>query len=221
MKFVDIHTHKKYLKIKDIFAVLNLEFCELLEFRELSEPTFFSIGFHPWHIQNDYTEKNRLILNECAQNKYFVFVGECGLDKNTEARIVLKKQIEIFEEQIRLSEEAEKALIIHCVGRFNELIEIKKVIRPKQKWIIHGFRGKPQLADQLLRAACNLSFGEYFNEESVKLTPFENLFLETDESQLSINEIYKRTASAKKCDIEDLCAGADFLKSLNISSLVK
>ncbi len=69
---------------------------------------------------------------------------------------------------------------------------MKKEIRPQQAWIIHGFRGKPQQMEQLINQGFLLSFGAHFNEESLRLIPKDKFFLETDETTLSIIEIYQR-----------------------------
>jgi TatD DNase family protein len=194
--------------------VLNLNFEDAGCFHQFSSQKFFSTGFHPWRIKDDYTGENRVFLKKYSKEKRFVFIGECGLDKYVDT--ALDKQISVFEEQVQLSEEIQKPLIIHCAGRFNELLEIKKAIRPAQRWIVHGFRNKPQLAGQLLSAGCDLSFGEYFNAESLRITPFENLFLETDESILSISAIYTKAAAIKNCKVEDLSAGFELLRELNV-----
>ena len=107
---------------------------------------------------------------------------------------------------------SKKPLIIHCVGYFNELLALKKKWNPTQLWIIHGFRGKPELAAQTLKSGCALSYGEHFNAESVRLTPIEKIFVETDESILNINEIYQNIAIIKVCKIEDLNAGIQLLE---------
>ena len=56
-------------------------------------------------------------------------------------------------------------------------------------WIIHGFRGKPQLAQQLLNKGFYISLGEKFNPETVSIIPVDRLLFETDESPLNINKI--------------------------------
>jgi TatD DNase family protein len=138
-------------------------------------------------------------------------IGECGLDKYS--TVELRRQITVFEKQIELSEQAEKALIVHCVGRFNELMAMKKSIVPGQRWIIHGFRGKAQLAGQLLNAGCALSFGERFNADSLQITPLSALFAESDESELCIEDIYSKIASEKGCSPQELTAGRDFFNA--------
>jgi TatD DNase family protein len=97
------------------------------------------------------------------------------------------------------------------VGYYNELFDLKKRCNPSVRWIIHGFRGKPQLAEQALKAGFDLSFGEKLNEQSVRITPLENLFVETDESLLPIEQIYEKIASIRHCNIEDLNAGRKLL----------
>ncbi len=168
----------------------------------------YSTGIHPWDIEaaeKEWIER----LNKLCTDTQIALIGECGLDKNIET--TLEKQTEFFLEHIKISESLQKPLIIHCVGCFNELMELKKKHNPSQKWIIHGFRGKPQLAEQLLKAGFDLSFGEKVNPESVRVTPVERLFVETDESQVPIENIYEQIARIKGCKVEDLIAGRKLL----------
>jgi TatD DNase family protein len=85
-------------------------------------------------------------------------------------------------------------------------MSIRKEIAPKQAWIIHGFRGKPQLAEQFIKNGFYISFGEMFNAESLKATPKEKLFIESDESKTGINEIYSRVAETLGCSVEELAS---------------
>jgi TatD DNase family protein len=103
-----------------------------------------------------------------------------------------------------LAEEVKKPLIIHCVKGLDEIIAMHKETVPQQAWIIHGFRGKPQQAEQLVKAGFYLSFGERFNVESLKATPLERLFVESDESNFGIYEIYRRISQTKGYSIEEL-----------------
>ena len=203
--FVDIHTHTKS-KTKSP-AIRNLTFSEAEKFFSSNEGGTVSVGIHPW-LANDFSEEALSNLKKWLTEKRFVAIGECGLDKNSKASI--EKQLFVFGKHIELSEQEQKPLIIHCVGFFNELFELKKTLKPQQLWIIHGFRGKPELAKQALINGCALSFGEHFNPESVKVTPIERLFIETDESNLPIEEIYAQIAIAKNCLPSHLSAGKDF-----------
>lgn len=207
--FIDIHTHNT--SKQEFPAIQNLNFPEAEKVFSSEVEGFFSIGFHPWHADEFSNESYKLLTN-WANDKRLIAIGECGLDKHS--KVPFEKQLFVFEQQIALSEKVNKPLIIHCVGYFNELFEIKKRWNPKQLWIIHGFRGKPELAKQVLKSGCALSFGEHYNAESVKATPIDKLFVETDESSMHIEEIYHNLETEKLCNAEDLVAGSNLLHSI-------
>lgn len=139
-------------------------------------------------------------------------IGETGLDtihKVTGSQVadrlsdsqnvhtdLLKMQTELLRYHVALSEELRKPLILHIVKQFGEIIRLKRELRPTQPWIIHGFRGKPELAKELLRHGFYLSYGEKFNPASVAVTPPSRLLIETDESQLPVSIIAKRLTTA-------------------------
>ncbi|MDD4971547.1 MAG: TatD family hydrolase [Paludibacter sp.] len=204
---VDIHTHSSVQT--DYPAIRNLNFDEAENVFASDENGFFSVGFHPWYAD----EFSTILLNKLTawtSDSRFVALGECGLDKNSQ--VPFDMQIRVLEIQIALSEKTCKPMIIHCVSSFNELFELKKKLNPHQLWIIHGFRGKPQLASQALHAGCALSFGEHFNPESVRLTPIDRLFIETDESVQPVSEIYRSISLIKNCQPDDLHAGENLIK---------
>lgn len=189
-------------------TILNVSLSEAGKVLSLSENRLFSLGIHPWNADNIF-ENDTEQLKLWVASKWVRLVGECGLDKLAKAGYDI--QLHYFKKQIELSEQFQKPLIVHCVGYYNELFDLRMQLKPAQKWIIHGFRGKPQLADQALKAGCDLSFGEHFNAESVAITPTDRLYVETDESSLPIDEIYHRIARIKACEVDELTAGAKLL----------
>ena len=199
---VDIHTHIKLQSANRM--ILNLDFTEAQVLLSSNEKGWFSLGFHPWYADG-FSNEAFVELAHWATDKRLVAIGECGLDKNS--KIPMDEQIPVFEQQILLSERIKKPLMIHCVGCFNELFAIKKRIHPNQLWIIHGFRGKLELACQTLKAGCALSFGVHFNPESVRITPINSLFVETGDSTVPIQDIYRQLSVIKQCEAEDLNAG--------------
>ena len=202
---IDIHTH--HYPPKSYPAIYNLTFEMAEEILSTKEKGLFSTGIHPWYA-HECSEEKMLRLEKWLNDEQIIAIGECGLDKH--AKATLKEQHEIFERQIIISEQLQKPLIIHCVGCFNELLQIRKQLIPKQLWIIHGFRGKPQLTEQLLCAGCTLSFGEKFNSESVRVAPLDRLFTETDKSNEPIEAICRRIADVKKCTVDDLSVGKEY-----------
>ena len=163
-----------------------------------------SLGIHPWYIDNDWIDEFRQ-LEQAAGKANVVAIGECGMDRMKSAADILLQR-EVFRAHALLAERKQKPLIIHCVKAFDDILAIHKEITPEQTWIIHGFRGKPRLAEQLTKAGMCLSLGEHFNAESARIIPAERLFIESDESNLTIGEIYRRIASARGTSIEVLAA---------------
>lgn len=206
---VDIHTHSS---TKSSYpAICNLTIVEAESFFSTTQKEFISTGIHPWYIDEFSTNLLGKIENWATDNRMLA-IGECGLDKN--AKSTIEVQLSVFEKHILIAEKVQKPMIIHCVGCFNELLELKKKINPKQLWIIHGFRGKPELATQILKSGCSLSFGEHFNEETVQITPIDKLYIETDESKIPISDIYTQIAEIKMINPQQLNAGEQFLQKM-------
>lgn len=191
--YIDIHTHR-ICNTPNTIEVLNI-----LPDEEYEHAA--SCGLHPWNVNNEW-EKTMSAIEKKSGRANIIFIGEAGIDKICGKD--LQMQMQAMENQAIIAEKAGKPMIIHCVKGYDEIISIKKDIRPAHKWIIHGFRGKPQLAMQLLGQGCDISFGEKFNQETVKAIPLEHIWAETDESIYDISNIYEAIAKAKGISIEEL-----------------
>src|SRR5690606_10702312 len=73
-------------------------------------------------------------------------------------------------------------------------------------WVLHGYRGKPELTRQLVRKGFFFSVGDDINVESMELIPIENLFCETDEDVMDIRDVYAQAAQAVNMEIEEFAA---------------
>lgn len=187
--FINIHTHKELLDAKVELVSLHKP--------DAKKPYLYSFGIHPWKIGKDVNE----ILQEMdtiSRNRRCIAIGECGLDKLIDVDFDLQQKI--FCEQIQIANEVEKPLIIHCVKAFNELNACLKKMNNKVPVIIHGFNNNQNIADELLKNGYLLSFGKALLDsgsnagEIIKHVGRKNFFLETDDSDVSIRDIYKRTA---------------------------
>ena len=63
----------------------------------------------------------------------------------------------------------------------DRLLALRRRLRPQVRWTVHGFRGKPALALQLLQTGMDLSFGGRYCAESYALTPPDRRHRETDD----------------------------------------
>lgn len=159
---------------------------------------YFSIGVHPWYIDKQNIDYAFQFLNTAKAHPKLLAIGECGLD--TCIKLPMPLQIDIFTRQIALSECSEKPLIVHCVRAFSEILHLKKRLNPKQAWIIHGFNGKPTLAEQFIKHDCYLSFGaallrpDSHAGRALQTVPANRIFLETDTAEAPISQIYAAAA---------------------------
>lgn len=195
--YINIHSHQDDIHNSEIsvrnFIIPKDEM--LLTSWDYSQ--FFSIGIHPWFIPTRITESLQK-LRHFIKHPSCVAIGESGLDKLIATDMNIQK--EAFIQQMELASEHDIPLIIHCVKAWNELIDIYRQVRPSSPCIIHGFRGKPELAHELLNHGFYLSFGFKFNTDSLIQCPIDRMFLETDEENLPINTLYTLVSEIRSCN---------------------
>jgi TatD DNase family protein len=203
--FIDIHNHGAKSK-KGVFSV------EVLMAHEEREPEnlvgiTYTYGIHPWYL--DETNHNHLISKviKAAGNELVAGIGEAGFDRIKGPSTDLQRKT--FEEQVYIAEELKKPLVIHCVRAWDELLQEHKKLKPKMPWLVHGFRGKPDLALQLIAKGMYLSFWFDFilRPEStllIKSLPTDKIFLETDGSGVDIREIYDKVSKDLEITIDKL-----------------
>ncbi|MBQ2499728.1 MAG: TatD family hydrolase [Bacteroidales bacterium] len=215
--FVDIHTHV------DNQAVIKIIDGD-------SEKILKTWGVHPWDVtdtpdrhfeRNEVKSRNHRYLNDSeifrggdfsiplrSSRNDELFIGEVGLDKVHKE--TFERQIEVFEEMIRLSESYRKPVIVHCVRAYSEIIEVRKKMKATMPWVIHGFNSSVETMRQLLRYDMYISLGEvlYRNENQafkiLKNIPTDRLFLETDVSGRDIRDVYAKAAALMGCEVEFL-----------------
>ena len=204
-------------------CLLNVDAADLLP--TYPEGVKLSVGLHPWKVTDAWKEEVSLI-REAAKRADVWAIGECGLDKVKGG--VLSLQMEAFRAQIALAEELQKPMVIHCVRAFDELLMLRRELessckhegRVAQPWVIHGFRGKPEQAKQLMTKGMLLSFGHQYNVETLRKVFSEYLqlstlnfqlstitssfYLETDDLHLSVRQIYEQVARHLDVDVVHL-----------------
>ena len=197
MDILDIHTHHLKDNISTyIYSCMPTAFSP-------QKGGYYSVGIHPWQIDSE-TRKEYEYLKKISSHPQIIAIGEAGLDKMIP--IELSYQQEIFKWHIELSEILNKPLIIHSVKTSNEIIQLKKKFCPRSPWIIHGFRGKKELAEQLIAQDIYLSFGNRYQESTLNSIPLNHILLETDENNEDIFLIYETVAKSRSISTEQLIA---------------
>lgn len=208
MLYYDIHTHH-FRPASDAVAVYNRMLPSSGTFppdatspeqRAGSTSCYFSVGIHPWYIDREETERQFSLFRRWIGLPRVVAVGEAGLDKL--AAVPFGLQEKVFRYQAAVAEEIRKPLIIHCVKAWGEILALHKNLSPRMPWVIHGFRGNPVLASQLLERGFYLSVSDRFNPGMFSGALLPRLFLETDDREADIKAVYRQAASYFPMDEE-------------------
>ena len=224
----NIHT---YYIIESEPCLLNVDAAHLLP--SYPSQVALSVGLHPWNVDEAWRDSFDAVRTAAVREDVWA-IGECGLDKahgslaEIDKEASLSLQMEAFRAHIALAEEVQKPMLIHCVRAFDELFRLRQELvtkckqqgRVPQPWVIHGFRGKPEQAKQIMAKGLMLSFGHHYNLQTLRsvfrgfsensedsehsessvfsLTPF---FLETDDCRLSVSQIYEQVAHHLGIDV--------------------
>ena len=204
-RYINIHGHRQADNIEE-WVMMNLMARDFPP--DDIENGYYSVGFHPYNVGKvDETETLEKV-KEAVKHPRILAIGEIGLDKSIESS--LEDQQRVFEKQVEIAESAQLPVILHAVKSFSELLAFMKSSQPVVPMIIHGYNGGVQMAEDLVKAGFLISFGEAITREHSKIVealqvvPVEKMFLETDEGDIDIREIYQFAADVKGISVEHL-----------------
>lgn len=196
------------------------------------EPVKLSVGLHPWKVGEKWQDDFMQVRAAAMRDDVWA-IGECGLDKVR--GVALPVQMEVLRAHITLAEEMQKPMVIHCVRAFDELLALRKEVEHQyrkagkvpQPWVVHGFRGKPEQAQQIMAKGLLVSFGHHYHVETLRwvygysglsgmsrTSRVNSFFLETDDLHLSIRQVYEQAALHLGVDIAHLSHFCDPRRTL-------
>lgn len=207
MRLLDFHTHlqniERYRDDSTVVAVRSLMPNEEADDRS----DLFTVGIHPMDEQR-YADPEGLLLRRIDElGERFLGTGECGWDRRSQRS--MEEQTALVRHHIVLADQLCCPLILHVVGGWHLLLRERRA-HPEGVWVVHGFRGKPELLHQLEEANIGVSLHPKYRWEEVLKRPF---FLETDESDLPLRTIYSRAAS--HLDLTEEALSDTMLRRLN------
>ncbi|MEE4197985.1 MAG: TatD family hydrolase [Bacteroidales bacterium] len=212
--YLNFHAHQQ-VPADDEMVIQSLFLQDHLTLKP-GNKIFYTAGLHPWHadlLTLNLIEKK---LEDLILNKKIVAIGETGLDKLKGGD--WKTQLSVFQKHIEISEKYQLPLVIHSVKAHNEILKLKKDTDAKSHWVIHNFTGSRQLAMDLIEHGFYLSVGHHIKNGTSRINqyfkhlPKNKIFLETDDFDISIKELYQ--VAADKWDV-----GIQALKMKLISNL--
>ena len=204
MKYIDFHRHTPFCS-NDVLEIQNVNLQDLPKFQPDS---LFTCGLHPWHLEQLTLKECLNLLTGAVNLPGLIAIGECGLDKNTDYPLELQQ--DYFRLHIMLARQFHKPLIVHCVRRHGELLQLLKAEKFKEPVTIHGFDSKPSVAEQLAEHGIRFSFGSALLKphhpaaEVLAEQTAGSYFLETDDDIYPIEKIYARAAEIQGCTINQL-----------------
>ena len=197
LKLIDIHTHNEGIDYARIVSLAPNTISPV--------EGFYSMGIHPGFINPEDAKQELGIVESFIHDKGCIAIGECGIDRLAETPMEIQQTV--FEAQVKLAQKYSAPLIIHCVRAFEETLEILKGY-PGVKAIFHGFNRNENILKNVLinghyiscgRSVFNPTFHDIFNA-----IPKDKLFLETDNSENTIEETYMVAAAIAEVELEKL-----------------
>lgn len=181
---------------------------------------FAAVGLHPIHTEErkidhsevdsqavfktrseefNYDDYKQLALRSPGKGGKIVAIGEIGLDYYYKPKTKKKleefkeRQRKLFLEQLRLAQELNLPLILHCRMAHDDLVNILnskfQIINSKIRGVIHCFTGNEKQAQKYLDLGFNFGFnGLIFKkiegapdwQKIIKKLPLEKILIETD-----------------------------------------
>lgn len=205
MQILDIHTHHERRQ-----SVVSLSAVQLASQHQapsevvLPEGIAYSVGIHPWETAADIPDAAWEMLTAVAEMPQVIAVGEAGIDKLRGGAMF--RQLLTLRRHVELSERLRKPLIIHDVKAHDIILGLRRDLSPAMPWCIHGFCGKPSVAEMFTRHGIYLSFGVDFNEQTVRAMPQEYILAETDNADTGIETVIASLSAVRSEDMTPMAA---------------
>jgi TatD DNase family protein len=203
MELIDTHCHLTFEGLsEDVAAVVERskaagvtgwitvgtdpqENQKAIELANKFENMYAAVGIHP-HEARTVTPGTLKELRALAQNKKIVAIGETGLDYHYNFSSH-EEQKKVFAEHLKMADELNFPVIIHCREAFDETMEILERFRDVKKVVFHCFSGSAEQAEIALDKGFYISFTGVVTfknaeviREAAKIVPMDRLMVETD-----------------------------------------
>ncbi|MBI5254595.1 TatD family hydrolase [Candidatus Falkowbacteria bacterium] len=185
-----------------------------IDFAKQYANCFASIGLHPIHLQDMLVEEegekfttrkedfSYEAYKELAKQPKVIAIGETGLDywhlnNNEPAAVAIARQKQVFAEHIKLANELNLPVIVHCRGlpthgfgkasAYDEILEELTKQPPENGGIMHCFGGLIDLVEKFVDLGLYISFNGILTFDKtghiadiLRATPDDKILTETD-----------------------------------------
>ncbi|MBE6359102.1 MAG: hypothetical protein E7057_07645 [Lentisphaerae bacterium] len=178
----DFHTHNPEPQIRALIS------------SEHSLPGLLtSFEYHPWKMPSFF---DRSKLPEPAQLISFAALGETGIDKLRGSSPEIQQCY--FNALLQVAYECKKPVVIHCVRAWQEIFSLLKPYRLQV--MFHGFRGSPELLQELWKRNYTVSFHPLVCRSSGLLSMLKNAggrygFESDDDTEISVPQVIEKAGT--------------------------
>lgn len=171
------------------------------------ERSLLTAGIHPWCAAADSpadAAELRAALGDSLDGAQAI--GETGLDFACTADRTAQERL--FRAHMQLAAQMRLPVVVHCVRAFEPVMKILGEY-PLPAVLFHGFVGSAEQARRAVGRGYWLSFGlrslrSPRTVEAMRAVPAERMFVETDDDDTAIEDIYRMAAEALGADVETL-----------------
>lgn len=161
-------------------------FDRVIKIAETYENIYCALGIHPTEAKDAKNEDFERIF-KLVNHEKIVAIGECGLDYYWD-KTTAEVQKEVFIKQINIANDFNKTLLIHDREAHKDCLDLLKYhVAQDTNVIMHCFSGSPEFALECAKKGYYIALGGVVTfknakkvHEVAKITPLENLLLETD-----------------------------------------
>jgi len=213
--YINFHAHNQEAVKGGV--VIQSKFLQDDLITQQSDKIFFTSGLHPWYADKLDVSEINIILEKLIKSKSIIAIGETGIDKLKGPEMGI--QTKVFKVHIEIAEKYGLPLVVHSVKAHNEVLKVKIESQSKIPWVIHNFNGSKQMAFDLINHGFYLSLSYHINNIHNRLSgylndlPIDRLFLETDDFDIDIRDLYK--TFSVKCNISVDKLKKQLIKNLN------
>ena len=158
--------------------------------KKYPDDVFCMIGLHPCYVDDNFDLEIDFVKKQIEKHDYKA-IGEIGIDLFHEKKY-LDKQVDAFEEQIKLAIDYDLPIVIHSRDSFDEIFEVLEKFKcEKLRGIFHCFTGNIDQARRIIDLNFHLGIGGVLTFKNGKISEFLNeipinkIVLETDSPYLA------------------------------------
>lgn len=168
-----------------------------------------AVGLHPWHI--DREDPGKALEEVSGTLARAAAMGEIGLDYGIRTRKSLQK--EIFRKQLEMAVGQNLPVVLHCRHSHGTTLELLREYRVRRA-VFHWYSGPLDVLESLLAEGYLISVTPAVeaspkHREAVRVTPLEQLLLETD------SPVSYQGKEAAPADVVRVCCEVARLKDLS------